>query len=433
MKNKKRLLFTLLVLVTLIFPSASVFSQDDKIELRIAWWGSQTRHDQTIAVIELYESMNPNVDIVYEFSNWDDHWTKLATQAAGGDLPDIIQHDYQRIQEWVGNDLLLPLDPFIESGVIDTTNIADASLAGGRVNGVLYGFNLGNNSETFIADVDAFQQAGIELPPADWTWQDFEEIALKLHEELGIYAIGGNLHLSEHWKGTYISCCNAYAYNAEGTGLGYTEDQDHFFVEYLEMILRLTEAGAIPTIEETLARTGTSVEDSYIVTQQAVMEYGWSNMLVAVWAAAGEERNFVELTVPSFADGYPRNYIKPSMFWSISKDSPNAEEAAKFINFFINSVEANEIMLAERGVPVSSAVREALQPRLGPAQQAMFEFLGVVEGYNSPIRPPDPPAHADINNNLYGPQVIEPILYGLMTPEEGVQLLRQEAEILLEQ
>lgn len=433
MTSKKGLLLTLLLLVALILPSASAFSQDDKVELRLAWWGSQNRHDRTIAVIELYEEMNPNVDIIYEPSGWDDHWTKLATQAAGGNLPDLIQHDYQRIREWVDNDLLLPLDEYIESGVIDTTNIADASLAGGVVDGKLYGFNLGNNSETFIIDVDAFEAAGIELPAVDWTWDDFEAIAMKLHEANGNYAIGGNLHYSEHWKGLYISCCDAYAYNAEGNGLGYTEDQDQYFVDYLKMIVRLTEAGAIPPIDETLARTGTSVEDSYIVTQQAAIEYGWSNMLVAVWTAAGEDRNFIEWTVPGVADGYPRNYIKPSMFWSVSKDSAHPEEAAKFIDFFTNSIEANEILFAERGVPISSAVREALSPQLGEAQQEMFDFLGVVEGYNSPIRPPDPAAHADINNNVYNPEVVEPLLYGMISAEDAVQILRDEAEMLLSQ
>lgn len=433
MKSKKGLLITLLVLAALILPSASVFSQDEKIELRIAWWGSQNRHDRTIAVIELYEQLNPNVDIVYEPSGWDDHWTKLATQAAGDNLPDVIQHDYARISEWVANGQLLPLDEYIASGVIDTSNIADASLAGGVVDGKLYGFNLGNNSETFIIDLDAFEKAGIEVPPVDWTWADFEEIANKLHEELGIYAIGGNLHLSEHWKGLYISCCDGYAYNADGTGLGYTEEEDQYFVDYLHMLLRLTEAGAIPPIEETLARTGTSTEESYIVTQQAVIEYGWSNMLVAIWTAAGEDRRFAEITVPRVVDGLPRNFIKPSMFWSISKDSKHPEEAAKFIDFFTNSVEANQILFAERGVPISSAVREALLPELGPAQKVMFEFLNTVEGYNSPIRPPDPAAHADINNNIYIPEVVEPILYGMLSPEEGVQILREEAEMLLGQ
>jgi multiple sugar transport system substrate-binding protein len=433
MKTKKGLLVTLVILAALILPSASAFSQDEKIELRIAWWGSQNRHDRTIAVIELYEQQNPNVDIVYEPSGWDDHWTKLATQAAGGDLPDIIQQDYARINEWVTNGQLLPLDDYIASGIIDTSNIADASLAGGRVDGKLYGFNLGNNSETFIIDVDALEKAGLTLPEVDWTWADFEEMALKLHDELGVYAIGGNLHLSEHWKGIYISCCDEYAYNAEGNGLGYTEDQDHYFVDYLHMLLRLTDAGAIPTIEETNARTGTSTEDSYIVTQQAVMEYGWSNMLVAIWTAAGEDRNFVEWTVPRVVDGYPRNYIKPSMFFSISKDSKHAEEAAKFIDFFTNSVEANEILMAERGVPISSAVREALLPQLGPAQKAMFDFLGVVEGYNSPIRPPDPAGHADLNNNVYIPEVVEPVLYGVLSPEDAVKILREEAEVILAQ
>jgi len=89
--------------------------------------------------------------------------------------------------------------------------------------------------------------------------------------------------------------------------------------------------------------------------------------------------------------------------------------------------------MAERGVPISSAVREALLPQLNPAQQAMFDFLGAVEDYNSPIRPPDPVAHGDINSNVYLAQVVEPFLYGQMSAEEAVALLRQEAEILLAQ
>jgi multiple sugar transport system substrate-binding protein len=429
----KGLLITLFVLVALVLPSASVFSQDEAVELRIAWWGSQNRHDRTIAVIELYEEMNPNVSIVYEPSGWDDHWTKLATQAAGGDLPDIIQHDYQRIQEWVDNDLLLPLDEFIESGVIDTTNIAEASLAGGRIDGQLYGFNLGNNSETIIIDVDAFEAAGIELPPIDWTWADFEEIALKLHEELGIYAIDGGLDHIEHWKGIYISCCDAYGYSDDGKSLGYTEEQDQYFVDFLYMILRLIDAGAYPTIEETTASVTTSIEESYLVTGEAAMYYGWTNYIVAVWTAAGEDRNFVEASVPRVVDGLPRNYIKPSMFWSISKDSENAEEAAKFIDFFTNSVEANEILFAERGVPISSVVREALAPQLGQAQKVMFDFLGALEDYNSPIRPPDPAAHGDIESNVFNAQIVEPVLYGVLSPEEAVKILREEAELLLAQ
>ena len=82
------------------------WASDEPIELRIAWWGSQSRHDRTIAVIEMFEELHPNIDIVYEFSGWDDHWVKMATQAAGGNMPDIMQQDYARIEEWNDRGLL---------------------------------------------------------------------------------------------------------------------------------------------------------------------------------------------------------------------------------------------------------------------------------------------------------------------------------------
>ena len=63
------------------------------VDLRIAWWGSQDRHDRTIKVIDMYMKKNPNVKISYEFAGFADHLTKMTTQAAGNSLPDIMQQD----------------------------------------------------------------------------------------------------------------------------------------------------------------------------------------------------------------------------------------------------------------------------------------------------------------------------------------------------
>ena len=57
--------------------------------------------------------------------------------------------------------------------------------------------------------------------------------------------------------------------------------------------------------------------------------------------------------------------MKPSMFFSISANTKHPKEAGLFIDFFTNSVEANQILLAERGVPISSDVREGIKPQLG--------------------------------------------------------------------
>jgi multiple sugar transport system substrate-binding protein len=429
MKTSKFALILTLI-ATFMLSSVAVMAQD-QTEVRISWWGSQNRHDRTIATIELYEELNPDIDIVFEFQGWGDHWTKLATQAAGGELPDIMQHDYARIEEWVGNDLLTALDSYIESGAIDTEFIADSSLAGGMVNGSLYGINLGNNSEVFTLDIDAFEAAGLELPALDWTWADFEDIATTLNSELDIYGINAGITSNQLWKSQYMGCCDQWAYNADGTALGYEDDQP--LIDYYNMLLRLQENGGMQSWEESVAMGEQGVEATPMVTGDAAMAYHWSNQIVAVWTAAGEDRNFVMYPIPRPEGGQSQNYIKPSMFFSITSQAKQPDEAAAFIDWFVNSVEANEILAAERGVPVSSVVREALLPNLGAAQAEMFNYLGVIELDNSPIRPADPEGHADIANNVYLPEFVDPVMYGLISAEEGAAILREESNRILGQ
>ena len=395
----------------------------EKVELRIAWWGSQDRHDRTIKVIEMYEAENPNVDITFEFSGWEDYWTKNTTQAAGGNLADVMQQDYARLEEWVSRDLMMPLDDYVESGVIDLSNVPPASIDGGRIDGKLYGINLGNNSQMVILDVDAFEKAGIDLPSQDWTWQDFEEITLKLHEELGIWGIGLGLTNEQLWKSLYLGH-GEYAYAEDGSQLGYSDDQ--ILVDYLNMLLRLQDAGAMLSREDELAQfTGVGPENDPIVTEQAVMAIYWSNQITAIQNAAGEDRNFALIHLPRPEGGQPSNYLKPSMFFSITNQAKQPDEAAKFINYFINDTAANEVLLAERGVPISPEIQKALEPLLAKPQQAAFEYVKRVEADSSPIPAPDPAGHGDIVTNVWWPEVIDPVMFGLITPEEGVAQLRE--------
>ena len=104
------------------------------------------------------------------------------------------------------------------------------------------------------------------------------------------------------------------------------------------------------------------------------MDAVWSNQIVAVQSAAGEDRNFVLVHLPRPEGGQPSNYLKPSQFFSITKHAKHPEEAAKFINYFTNNIEANKVLLAERGVPISPKVNEALTPLLGKSQVAISDY-----------------------------------------------------------
>src|SRR5579859_5644702 len=108
------LLFSLILFAALagIVPA----SAQSQINLQISWWGSQTRHDRTIKVIQMYMAAHPDINITWEYANFNDYWVKLDTQASGGQLPCVMQQDYAYVQDWATRGLLMPLDPFLKDG-----------------------------------------------------------------------------------------------------------------------------------------------------------------------------------------------------------------------------------------------------------------------------------------------------------------------------
>ena len=408
-----------------------VAAQGAPVELRVAWWGSQDRHNRTIKAIELFQKKYPNVKVTYEFAGWGDYWTKMTTQAAGRNLPDVMQQDYAYITEWSSRGLLAPLDDYVKSGTIDTKDVADAAIKGGVVGGKLYGVNLGSNSQCWVLDLDAFKKAGVALPAANWTWADFEKTTVALQQKLGIWGMGSQTWDNQIWGALYLSS-GQWRYAADGSKIGYESDKP--LVDHYQMLLRLQKAGAlVPRADEVASyNQETSVEMTPLVSRKAAMAYFWSNQIVAVWkAAGGDERNLMLHPLPRVTGGKSANFLKPSQFFSVTTHSKAPKEAAMFIDFFTNSIEANEVLLAERGVPISSKVQQALRPKLGRSQAEMFGYLERVSKDVQPIPPADPPGHTEIVKNVYDPQVVEPVAFSRLEPDKAAALLRQEANAIL--
>ena len=400
------------------------------ITLRVMWWGSKSRHDRTIKVLEMYQSQNPGIKFTYEFAGFNDYWTRLATQAAGGNLPDIIQQDYARLAEWEANRLMVPLDDFVKDGTINLARVPKLSIDGGRINGKLYAINLGNNSQSILLDVDAFKRAGIPLPDQKWTWQDFEQIAMTIHQKLGVFGAGYGLSDQQIWKCVYIAR-GQWVFSPDGRSI--TVKDDAPFVEHLKMLLRLQKAGALPTRQQEISEYHDNVEAEPIVQGKAAMGYQWSNQVVAEAVAGGKGRNYKVTHLPRPKDARASNYLKPSQFFSITTHSKHPKESAAFIDYFTNSVEANRVLLAERGVPIAPKIQEALKPLLQPIELEMFRYVARVQTDSSPLPPPDPQAFGAFQNNVFDPLVRDAVLLGKITPEEGAKVLRAEGDKALAQ
>jgi multiple sugar transport system substrate-binding protein len=429
MKISRFALVLSLLILLLLISTVTVYSQD-VTELGVTWWGTQARHDRTIEVIEMFEAEHPDIDIVYEFVGWTDYWTKVNTQVAGGNIACVMQHDYKFMTEWAQRDLLRPLDDLFESGAIDTSNISDSVIDSGRVDGDAYGISLGMNSQAFILDVDAFEAAGIDLPAWDWTHDDFEEISNQFHETLGIWGMAYGIWEEANLKAVIISSGQSL-FNEDLTAIG-VEDPTPV-IEYLERIQRMMDAGSIASMEEQADVSAPGLEGSPIVTGGEAMRYQWSNQVVALYTAAGEDRNFVLYPLPRVPDGVTPNYLKPSMFFSITEGCDTVDEAAMFIDYFTNSIEANDVLLAERGVPVSSVVLNHLAEIADPANKQVFDFIAAIAEIAQPVPPPDPTGYTDINDNVIAPQFTDPVLFGMISAEEGWETFVSEANIILAQ
>ncbi|PWU69218.1 ABC transporter substrate-binding protein [Gracilibacillus dipsosauri] len=388
------------------------------VKLRIAWWGEQSRNDYTLEVIELYEEQNPGVTIEPEYASWDDYWRKLAPQAAANELPDIIAMDLSYLSQYAENGQLANLSDFIGSE-INVDNISEDNINTGKVNDGLYGFNLGVNAVGFQYNPEKLKEIGIEEIPEDWTWDDFMEMSQKA-ADAGVYFDNGfqadvffNYYLRQNGKRLYAE---------DGSGLGYEDDQ--LFVDFFSMIQKEVEKGATPTPDFMAQLAGP--EDDPVVKGEGVGIFQWSNQFVGLEQTSGLDFNIAPMPGPNVSDGL---FLKPSMFFSVAENSEAKAEAAKFIDFFVNNIEANKLILGERGVPVSSAVKEALAEEVSSSQAEVFEYISWVEENSTPMGPADPAAAGEIIELLTN--LSEQISYGEITPEDAAEHFRTNAESIL--
>ena len=93
------------------------------------------------------------------------------------------------ITQYADKGLLEPLDSYIESGKLDMSNVDPVKLEGGRINGKLYGINVGSNALCIVYDEEMIKEAGMEVPGPEMSWEDFEKFCIEFHEKIWLYHI----------------------------------------------------------------------------------------------------------------------------------------------------------------------------------------------------------------------------------------------------
>ncbi len=393
-------------------------ASSEKVTIRLGWWGNQTRNERTQQVIELYMEQNPNVEIKPEFTDWTGYWDKMSAMAAGGNLPDVMQHDYAYLQQYQQSDQLADLSQFIDSGLIDTSRVAASIIQSGSVGGTCYGISLGSNAPIMIYDKGLVEEAGVEIPQ-QLTYDD-------------LYTIGEQVYNATGSKTLFDASVNMLQIVARTDGaLLFGElaegDQTHV-LELMEAVKKFQDAEFAVSPALLIEKNYEIVEQKPIIDQTTWNDFAFSNMFVAITNQVG--RDLVMTMYPQPAGGEKEGmYLKPSMFFSIAKTSTVQEEAAKFIDWFTNSDEANAILGGERGIPINGDVQTSLKSGADDVTAAIYDYISAVGDVAEPIDPPNPPGASEINAELK--TAVENVRYGDMTPEEAAASFTENAQRIL--
>ena len=401
---KKRFITTLAaaaMLCSSLVPSALA---DDKTTVNILWWGSQTRHDLTVKLIEKFEELNPDIDVVMDYSDWSGYWTKLPAQVAGGQTPDVFQMDYAYLSQYAENGVLAELDSYIADGSLDMSDVSENVLASGQVNGKTYAISTGTNAPAMLYRKDILDELGLTLP-MNPTMSEYTTVAKAVYEATGL-------------RDTYVTDCSAVIlrihlrnyglnlYNEDATALGF--DDPKYLVNMWKLALQAQEEGWGLMPGEAAAVTAF---DSMVV--DAWSRFQNSNELQAYRDATGKDIGMVML--PSMDDATtPALFLKPAMFWCVGADSANKEAAVRFINFFTNSPECFDIVGIERAVPISAKMREYVAPSLNETSQEVAAYIDFVSqpGMTSPLMNADPAVASTVSELL--DQYSEQVRYGMV-------------------
>jgi multiple sugar transport system substrate-binding protein len=395
-------------------------SEDGVVELRFSWWGADDRHAVTQQVIDEFEAANPGITVTPDYTDWASYWDRLATSTAAGDAPDIITQEERYLREYGDRGALADLSQ-LEN--LDLSNIDPLVADSGTMNGETYGVATGVNAYTIMADVDAFAEAGVELPDDEtWTWDDYVDLAIEISEATDGEIVGTqSMAYNEAGFQIFARQKGENLYNEDGS-LGYSQET---LTEWFEITQRLLEAEGQPTASESVEIEALGPDGSVLAANTGAMAHFWTNQLGQQTESSGHEIELLRYPGETTEDRTGM-FFKPAMFYSISAGTEHPEEAALFVDFLVNSNEAAELILADRGLPANVDVRGHILSQLPEADANSAVFLSEIESTIEDGNPPPPIGAGEVVEIIK--RVSDEMGFGNLTPEEAAQQFTEEVE-----
>ncbi|MEU6859642.1 extracellular solute-binding protein [Glycomyces sp. NPDC046736] len=372
--------------------------------------------DTTIAateeIVAAWNADNPDVQVDLVQGSWDNVHDQLVTQFQGGTAPDVIHDESADIMGFAEQGYLADLGPHLS----DETTAAvseDVWKSVTTSSGAVVAAPTLLQSYVVFANTDAFTDADVEVPTGETlTWDDFQALAAQLAEG-DSYGVGWGLqqptatvmNLSLGFDGTFFS--------GEGDATAIEVGDAELAVPERIHSMAYDDASLDPV---SLTQSGSDVLPGFFDGRYA-MYVGGNYIAQQIAESAPEGFNWAVLPPLAGTAGAAQAANPQTM--SVAAESEHVEEAAAFIEFFMQADHQAALAQGDWLIPASSAARDAVAEQTA-GENGWEAILASGEGLTAA------PFQSAINYPQWKDQYATPALQQYLADEISLEQLQQQ-------
>jgi multiple sugar transport system substrate-binding protein len=395
--------------------------------IRVSWWGADTRNEKHQAVNELFQDAHPDVTIQSEIGDFGPHWERLTVQTAASDVPCVPQMQSRFLMDYAPRGTLKPLDDFIGEGEDAPIDVSKLVLldAGRAADGQLYMIPHGGFIDLIMFNTTLMERAGVQMPEAGWTWDDYFELLAETGENLpdDVWASqprGGHPNMVAGWVAAHGESL------FDGQALGFDRD---LLIEWMERWEELREAGHLMPMDMAVEEPD-SIEESWLALGRIVFDTKSANQMDAHQVgldAAGIEGAFDMQLYPADESGVTTS-THGGNGWAIGANCPDESlpAALAYIDFWNNDLAAADVYASDNGVVTNTEALELQsETAASPGMVRQFELFQEL-GEQAPQPTVFASGYAAVEESLL--RAYERVAFGEASIEQAVDDFFAEAE-----
>lgn len=330
--------------------STTSTAEEEEVTLRFSWWGSDDRHEATLAVIDAFMEEHPNIKIEPEYSSQDGYNDKKTTEFSTGTAPDIFQIETGSGPEYNRMGVLYDLSS-ISTLSFDKFDQNFIKVNGQFGTGKQYALPTGIAGSALIVNKDLADEIGIDLSQ-QYDWEQLITWGQQVREyDPELYLLSVN---TENGVSFFIRCYSRQLNGVpmiddETKTLNMTEDQ---FTQMFDLIDRLYKSETCaPASYKAPYNPNKDQEDPNWINGKYVASVGFTSN-AKVLMDANPDVEYMAGCMPVMADAKSEGWVNNCpQYIGIYAETEHPEEAGMFLDYFFNSEEAAETLGVVRSVP----------------------------------------------------------------------------------